>query len=152
MSLTAVRHLTVVSFFVIGGLLICGSLYAGPAPYSSLEYSTVENIWGTTFDDKYYNFNKGRFFAEWSGTGGNPNRDYAEMPQEDTTYIHELNAPFEMENTSWSASTVDTATVNPVFQTYDWACNPSTHGGAIYAMNDTDHIYIALQIPADGID
>ena len=152
MSLTAVRHLSVVSFFVIGGLLICGSLYAGVAPYSSLEYSTVVNDWGTTFDDKYGNYNQGWYFAAWTGTGGNPNRDYAEMPQEDTMYIHELNARFEMQNTSWCASTVDTATVNPIFQTYDWDCNPATHRGAIYAMNDTDHIYVALQIPADQIN
>ena len=116
MSLTAVRHLSVVSFFVIGGLLICGSLYAGVAPYSSLEYSTVVNDWGTTFDDKDGNYNKGWYFAAWTGTGGNPNRDYAEMPQEDTMYIHELNARFEMQNTSWCASTVDTATVNPIFR------------------------------------
>jgi len=152
MSLTAVRNLTVVSFFVIGGLLICGNIYAGTAPYSNLPYSTIENIWGTTFDDKPGNYNQGHYFAEWSGTGGNPNRDYGEMPQEDTTYIHEINAPFDMSNTSWSATPVDVATQYPLFQTFTPTCMPAAFSGAIYAMNDTDHVYLAIQVEADQIN
>lgn len=157
MSFTAVRNLTVVSFFVIGGLLISGSLYAGTAPFAPYDWSIVENEWGTTFDDKPGNYNKGMYFAQWvnpvtMGPEDNPNRDYGEMPQEDTQYIREINAPFDMAQTSWSATLVDMPTQEPQFATYDTSCNPRHFGGAIYAMNDTDHIYIALILEVEGID
>jgi hypothetical protein len=157
MSLAAVRNLTVVSFFVIGGLLITSSLYAGTAPYTSWEWSIVNNEWGTTFDDKPGNYNKGMYFAAWvnpvtMGPEDNPNRNYGEMPQEDTFYIHEINAPFDMAQTSWSATPTDIATQYPLFATFDSSCNPQSFGGAIYAMNDTDHIYIALEIELEGVD
>jgi hypothetical protein len=149
MSLTAVRSLTVVSFFVIGGILICANLNAGTAPYVNIEYSQVINGWGTTFDDKPYVYNRGEYFA----TDPINNRDYGSMPQEDTTYIWELNAPFDMRRTSWSASTVDQETQSPLFQTYiPGSCSPTTEPGMIYAMNDTDHIYLALQVGADDIN
>jgi hypothetical protein len=150
MSLTAVRKLTVVSFFVIGGLLISGNLFAGTAPYSALQYSHVQNEWGTTFDDKPYNYNKGMYYT---GAPGDPNRNYGDMPQEDTTYIHEINAPFDMQQTSWSATTDDLPQQFPQFQTYNWPnCTPSYFGGVIYAMNDTDHVYIALEAPISGVN
>lgn len=151
MSLAAVRNLTVVSFLVIGGLLISASIYAATAPYIDAPWTKIEAKWGTTFDDQPGNYNKGMFFALWVGPD-NPNRDYGEMPQEDTTYIHELNAPFNLAQTSWSATTADNPTQFLQFATFDDLCNPQTAGGAIYAMNDTDHLYLALILQAEGID
>ena len=148
--LTAVRKLTVVSFFVIGGLLISGNLFAGTAPYSALQYSHVINEWGTTFDDKTWNYNKGMYYT---GAPGDPNRDYGDMPQEDTQYIHEINAPFDMQQTSWSATTMDDPQQLPKFQTYNYpGCGPDYYNGVIYAMNDTDHVYIALMVEAGGVN
>ena len=153
MTLTAVRNLTFVSFLLITGLLVTGNLYAASAPYSNLEWSRVKNIWGTTFDDKDGNYNKGMYFAGWIGDD-NPNRDYGEMPQEDTTYIHEINAPFDMVSTSWTGTTIigSPADQSPRYQTYDANGYQSTFGGAIYAMNDTDHVYVAIEVPMDDIN
>lgn len=151
MSLTAVRNLAVVPFLLIAGLLITGNLYAGTAPYSNIPYSKIENSWGTTFDDNDWNFNQGHYFAEWVGPD-NPNRDYGEMPQEDTWYIHEINAPFDMASTSWTGTTVDIATGKLPFQTTDGMGNSFNLNGAIYAMNDTDHIYIAVEVQVDDIN
>lgn len=152
MSFTAVRKLAVVSFFVIGGLLITGSLYAGTSPYVEQDWSTVNNIWGTTFDDKDGVYNQGHYFAEWMGSGGNPNRDYGSMPQEDTTYIWEINAPFDMAQTSWSPTVADVPTTMPLYQALNNNCDPATLAGAIYGMNDTDHVYLALILEAEGIN
>jgi len=150
MSFTAVRNLTVVSFFVIGGILLCGSLNAEPAPYSVLQFSSVTNIWGTTFDDKPGNYNKGMYFT---GAPGDGNRDYGIMPQEDTNTISVIDAPFDMARTSWSATNVDIPTQTPLFQAYNPSnCSPATFPGVIYAMNDTDHIYLALELEAEGIN
>jgi len=150
MSFTAVRKLTVVSFFVIGGILISCNLFAGTAPYSSLQYSTIDNIWGTTFDDKPGNYNKGMYYT---GIANDPNRDYGVMPQEDTTTISKIDAPFLMANTSWCPTSLDTATQKPMFQTYNPGdCSPDSMESRIYAMNDTDHIYLALDIEAQGIN
>jgi len=149
MSLTAVRRLTVVSFFVIGGILISCNLFAGTAPYYDDEYSTLNNIWGATFDEKPGNYNKGSYYT---GATNDPNRPYGAMPQEDTQYIHELNAPFSMDLTSWCPTTVDTATLNAPFQTFFPNCGPTNSDSRIYAMNDTDHVYLAVQLEADGID
>jgi hypothetical protein len=157
MSFTAVRNLTVVSLVVIAGLLISGCLYAETASYAPWDWSKVVNIWGTTFDDKPGNFNRGIYFSQWVNpiTGGkedNPNRDYGIMPQEDTNTISTIDAPFDMTSTSWSATSVDIATQKPKFQTYDNSCDPTFLNGAIYSMNDTDHIYIALILEADHIN
>ena len=149
MSFTAVRRLSVVSFFVISGMLICSNLCAGTAPYSSLQYSVVVNDWGTTYDDKEFNYNKGMYFA--TEPINNPN--YGVMPQEDTTTPRDIDAPFDMTRTSWSATTQDSATQTPLFQTYNYQnCSPAAMNGVTYAMNDTDHIYLALILEAEGIN
>jgi len=159
MSFTAVRNFIVVSLVVIVGLLYSGSLFAETASYAPFAWSKIQNSWGTTFDDSAKNFNKGIYFSQWVNpvTGGkedNPNRDYGIMPQEDTTTISTIDAPFDMGSTSWSATTTaaDVPTQLPKFQTYDNSCNPTFLNGAIYTLNDTDHIYIALILEADHIN